>query len=260
MKKLILSVILLASAFPCFARLFPYIDSLEEADAVALITVTSYEQSLHDGLIYEKATLTVDTAISGTKVGDKIDVSFGVPSAPDSSTSLSDAPSFKIAEKYIVLFVMQEGRLAVARASLILGDRVRDGYFEDFAGFHDVPVSKAIDLLKTKKKAIPPNQALQHNDPSCHVSCLKPLADKARQLPISTRIDTHAVSAGYRLFVYNQSRTPLRLTITITAGGRAKNLSRVVDGGSSFIIPGLAPSDSVSMISDGFDATTVPIK
>jgi len=181
MKRLILGAILLAWAFPCFARLFPYIDSLEEADAVALITVTSYEQSFHDGLIYEKATLTVDTAIRGTKVGDKIDVSFGVPSAPESSTSLSDTPSFKIAEKYIVLFVTQEGRLAVSRASLILGDRVCDGYFDDFAGFRDVPVAKAIDLLKAKKKTIPPNQAVQHNDPSCHESCLRtPRASRGR--------------------------------------------------------------------------------
>jgi hypothetical protein len=132
-------------------------------------------------LIYEKATLTVDTAISGTKVGEKIDVSFGVPSAPETSTSLSDAPSFKIAEKYIVLLVKTDGRLVVARSSAILGGVVCDGYFEDFAGFHDVPLSKAIDLLKAHKQKRPPNQALQHNDPSCHVSCLRtPRASRDR--------------------------------------------------------------------------------
>jgi hypothetical protein len=92
------------------------------------------------------------------------------------------------------------------------------------------------------------------------ISQLKPLADKARQLPITTSLDRHAANAGYNLLIQNQAKTPLRLAITVTANGRSKNLSPVVDGDHRFTVTGLAPGDTVSIVSDGYDPMNLTIK
>ena len=89
---------------------------------------------------------------------------------------------------------------------------------------------------------------------------LKPLAAKARQLPIATSINKHAINAGYNLMISNESRTPLRLAIVVTANGHAKNSSVVVDGGKSHMITGLAPHDTVTIGSEGYDPVTIDIK
>ena len=89
---------------------------------------------------------------------------------------------------------------------------------------------------------------------------LRPLAAKARQLPISTTINRHAINAGYNLLITNESRAPLRLAIIVTANGRAKNFSLVVDGGKFAPVPGLAPHDTVTIGSEGYDSQTIEIK
>ena len=89
---------------------------------------------------------------------------------------------------------------------------------------------------------------------------LRPLAVKARQLPISTSINKHAIPAGYSLAISNQSRVPLRLSIVVTANGQSKNSSVVVDGGKVYVVTGLVPHDTVTIGSEGYDPVTIDIK
>jgi hypothetical protein len=62
------------------------------------------------------------------------------------------------------------------RSSAILGDLVCDGYFQDFAGFNEVPVAKAIELLKAHKKTNSPNKAPVPTTPSVTPAAGAPVA------------------------------------------------------------------------------------
>ncbi len=164
MKALLFWAVFLTPTFPCFAALVPYVTSRDRADAIAIVTVTTCEESYHDGLIFQTATLTVDTAIKGIKVGVKFSRAFGVPYEPakyidgkyTAKRSLhSEGFSFQIAERHLVLLQKGKDGWVVTRQSVIVDDLVGDAYFEDFAGSSDVSVSKAIELLKAHKKAQP---------------------------------------------------------------------------------------------------------
>ena len=100
----------------------------------------------------------------------------------------------------------------------------------------------------------------QVEDAEKQIANLQPLAQKARQLPIATRINRHAANAGNNLVIFNRARDSLRLNIAINAGGRVKNVIPVVDGGRMYLIRSLAPGDSVAISADGYDTTTVPIE
>lgn len=168
MKRFLLWPAFLSLAYPCSAALVPYLTSLDRADAVAIVTVTSCEESYHDGLIFQSATLTVDTAIKGIAVGEKFSRAFGVPYEPAKiidgrytakRTLHSEGFSFQIAERHLVLLQKGKDGWVVTRQSVIIDDMIGDAYFEDFAGSSDVSVSMAIELLKTHKKARPAGTA-----------------------------------------------------------------------------------------------------
>ncbi len=100
----------------------------------------------------------------------------------------------------------------------------------------------------------------QLEDAERQISELQPLAQKARKLPISTRVDRHAINAGYNLMIFNQSRAPLRLSVTVTAVGRSRTFTPVIDGGKLWFVRGLAPNDTVSIASDGYDTEMLTIE
>jgi hypothetical protein len=100
----------------------------------------------------------------------------------------------------------------------------------------------------------------QVEDSEKQIAQLQPLAEKARQLPIVTRINRHAANSGYNMIIINRSRDSLRLNIAVTAGGKVKNFIPVVDGNHFFMVRSLAPGDSVAIGADGYDTTTVPIE
>ena len=86
---------------------------------------------------------------------------------------------------------------------------------------------------------------------------LQPLADKARTLPLTWRIDRHALHAGYDLFVFSRARESLRFHFTING---TRKVDALIDGGKLWILHGLASGDSVEISSDGYDSKTVPIQ
>jgi hypothetical protein len=92
------------------------------------------------------------------------------------------------------------------------------------------------------------------------VAALKPLADKARTLPITVRKTKAVLTSGYVLSIYNQARMPLRLDVTWTANGRTNAQTFVIDGGQTHRLIGLAPGDSLKIASEDFDPMTVTIK
>ena len=92
------------------------------------------------------------------------------------------------------------------------------------------------------------------------VAELKPLAAKARTLPITCVQVKPVLSSGYALNIRNQARTPLRLDVTWTANGRPNTQNFVVDGGQFHTITGLVPGDTLTIASEDFDPKTVTIK
>ncbi|MGD1002686.1 MAG: hypothetical protein ABSA67_18510 [Candidatus Brocadiia bacterium] len=83
---------------------------------------------------------------------------------------------------------------------------------------------------------------------------------KARLLPVSTRLDKHTITPGYTLLITNESKTPLRLALTVTMNGQDKTFAPVVDGGRFYRITGLAPHDAVTIESEGYDPLHLDIE
>jgi len=97
----------------------------------------------------------------------------------------------------------------------------------------------------------------QLEDAQKEIAELQPLANKARTLPVTFRIDHHALSAGYTLYTFNRSRESLRFHIAVN-GGRTFN--PVIDGGKLWMLRGLASGDKVEVSSDGYDPRTITIQ
>jgi hypothetical protein len=92
------------------------------------------------------------------------------------------------------------------------------------------------------------------------VAELKPLAAKARTLPIRWGVTKGILASGYVLIIHNETITPIRLDVTWTANGRTKPLpSFVLDGVQYHRLPGLAPGDTLTIESEGFDPMTLTI-
>ena len=167
-KRLALSLLVLASASRIFGALVPYAESLERADAIAIVTVTACEQTFDGSFIRSSAILSVDTPIAGVKKGTRFKQEFGLPQKPgvwkdgaysQKTTLASDTPSYQIAERYLVLLQKNKDGWSVIRESWIIDDIIGDGYFESFSGSRDVSVSKAINILKVSRKEIAPNHS-----------------------------------------------------------------------------------------------------
>jgi hypothetical protein len=97
----------------------------------------------------------------------------------------------------------------------------------------------------------------QLEDSEKQIAELQPLAQKARTLPITFRIDRHALGAGYTLFTFNRARESLRFTFTVNGN---RKFNTVIDGGRLWMLKGLATGDSVEVVSDGYDPKTVAIQ
>jgi len=130
------------------------------------------------------------------------------------------------------------------------------------AGLLLVAAGVAVTYACKYNQAKEESMALQSQlaDAEKQVSELQPLAHKARKLPVSTRLVKHAFNAGYNLSVFNQSRAPIRLSITVTVMGRATTHTPVIDGGRVWFLNGLAPSDTVTLASEGYDTETITIQ
>jgi hypothetical protein len=163
----ICTLLLLVLPLPAFAALEPYVRSLEDADGIAIVRVIACEQTFDGIFIRSKATLSVETVISGVKKGETFKQSFGLPQKPgtwkDGRYSqtvelVSEGFSFEIAERYLVLLKKRKEGWSVSRDSGIVDDMIYDGYFDAFAGSHEVSISKAIELLKAHRKDSEPNR------------------------------------------------------------------------------------------------------
>jgi hypothetical protein len=96
----------------------------------------------------------------------------------------------------------------------------------------------------------------QLGDAQKQIAELQPLADKALTLPISLRIDRHALTAGYDLFIINRAGESLRFHFAV--GNR--QLETVIDGGKWWTLQGLASGDVVQIDSKGYNSKTVTIQ
>jgi hypothetical protein len=168
MKQLTIAVLFSTLTLRAFCALVPYVQSLDSAEAIAIVTVTACEQTFDGRHIRSSATLTVDTPIAGVKNGETFKQSFGLPQAPGTwkngtysrkTVLASEGLSFEIAERYLVLLKKKEDGWSVTRDSGIIDDMISDGYFEEFAGAHEVSVSKAIELLKAHRRGKEPNKS-----------------------------------------------------------------------------------------------------
>jgi len=106
------------------------------------------------------------------KKGEAFKQSFGLPQAPGTwkngsysqkTVLASEGFSFEIAERYLVLLKKNKDGWSVIRDSGIVDDVIFDGYFDEFAGAHEVSVSKAIELLKAHRKDKEPNKRTTDN-------------------------------------------------------------------------------------------------
>jgi hypothetical protein len=98
----------------------------------------------------------------------------------------------------------------------------------------------------------------QLEDAQKEITSLQPLAEKARTMPITFRIDRHALTDGYTLFTFNRARDSLRFKVVINGGKTFPNV--VIDGGKFWQLRGLASGDTVVVSSAGFDDKTVNIQ
>lgn len=84
------------------------------------------------------------------------------------------------------------------------------------------------------------------------IAQLQPLANKARQMPITTKIQKSMKGAGFVLEIFNISRTSLRIEVVATALNQ--NLTRVIDVGRPWFVGGFASGDQIEIKSDGYDS------
>jgi hypothetical protein len=98
----------------------------------------------------------------------------------------------------------------------------------------------------------------QLEDAQKEITNLQPLADKAKAMPVTFRIDRHALTAGYTLYTFNRARESLRFKVVINGGKTFPNV--VIDGGRFWQLRGLASGDTIVVSSEGYDDKTVNIQ
>jgi hypothetical protein len=91
------------------------------------------------------------------------------------------------------------------------------------------------------------------------ISSLQPLAAKARQLPVRTRIHHVGQGSAYNLVIRNESRTAMRLFVVVTADSHAKTYNSVVEAGKIWVFPRLAVGDVIEIASEGYDTTKITV-
>jgi outer membrane murein-binding lipoprotein Lpp len=106
------------------------------------------------------------------------------------------------------------------------------------------------DLVSTKS-------ALEEAE--SEISKLQPLADKARQLPVRTRLNHIGVGSAYTLVFRNESRVAMRFFVVITSASHAKTYNSVIEAGKIWVLPRLAAGDVVEIASEGFDTYKVSV-
>lgn len=91
------------------------------------------------------------------------------------------------------------------------------------------------------------------------ISTLQPLAAKARQLPVRTRLIHVGQGSAYNLVIRNESRVAMRLFVVVNGDNHSKTYNSVVEGGRIWVFPRLVAGDSVEIASEGFDTTKVSV-
>jgi hypothetical protein len=138
---------MVAIVFVCSAlgRHAPIEATLQHAEAIAYVRVTSVTEDLKDGLVTRRATLSVVGKAYGIKDVLSFEVPFGLPSKLGSISVASDAPLFILGQRSVVvlksdgngqhvlrqIFVSDEGKIEEPEVFRALGfDR---GAKADFA-------------------------------------------------------------------------------------------------------------------------------
>jgi uncharacterized phage infection (PIP) family protein YhgE len=118
--------------------------------------------------------------------------------------------------------------------------------------------SEQLQLQLQQSKAESEQLQSQLAEDESQIAQLQPLANKARQMPITHKFVKSLFGPGYWLEVINISRTSLRFEVTVAALN--KSFSLVIDGGKVGIVRGFASGDQIEIKSDGYDSVklTVP--
>lgn len=85
-----------------------------------------------------------------------------------------------------------------------------------------------------------------------------PATTSAHALPIKTRLFRRG--REFLLIVKNESPSPLRLAVTVSAVGRWITAAPIIDPSGDWRLPQLLPGDTVELTSDGYDPQKISVQ
>jgi len=100
----------------------------------------------------------------------------------------------------------------------------------------------------------------QLNNAQSDIAALRPLAARARHMPVSTSIDKSFWSSSYTLHVTNSYPQPISVNITVSGTGKPRSQSNVIAGGGSIDVEKLSAGDKVVITGDGYDPVNVGVQ
>jgi len=92
------------------------------------------------------------------------------------------------------------------------------------------------------------------------VARLRPLAERARHMPITTSIEKLHGGKSFTLTVKNEYLQPLHVDIVISRGGTKHPQANVIEGGGSLTLEKLAGGDILEISNPDFDTVKFTVK
>jgi hypothetical protein len=99
----------------------------------------------------------------------------------------------------------------------------------------------------------------QHEQDQLKIAELQPLADKARQMPITAKFQK--MKDGTSAFaVANTSHKTLNLQVTVTRTGKAQTFSPAIEPGKMWLLNGLLLGEEVDVSCEGYEAQQLTVQ
>jgi hypothetical protein len=100
----------------------------------------------------------------------------------------------------------------------------------------------------------------QLNNAQSDIAALRPLAVRARHMPISTSLDKSFWSSSFTLHISNSYPQPISVNISVTGPGKPRSQSNVIAGGGTLDVEKLSAGEKVVITADGYDPVNVAVQ
>jgi hypothetical protein len=128
------------------------------------------------------------------------------------------------------------------------------------AGFAIAAIAALVFFIKASElKSEYAQMKAQHEQDQLKIAELQPLADKARQMPITAKFQK--MKDGTSAFALaNTSRKTLNLQVTVTRTGKAQTFSPVIEPGKMWLLNGLLLGEEVDVACEGYESQQLTVQ